>query len=276
MTSEASRKILSHSKQNDRGPDYFGYYKHSALNLFYQNEDIPFSGTEIHNFSGSGSFFGDPIVEGLSNIKKEKLRMLLKQSVVCLDQEIDKIHSRISAMFQIDEALMGNELGTSDEDLEEPESSRSQRSALLGKLSKLADTSQSESFKKVYEDFQVLLHVAGLEAQDAIDKCFADALAELDLMEQNLEEYLNILASKCRTCRANNRQMTAAEKEVLGQWIHVLPGKALDRIVEIIHCRDSTKKPLPDKIHVDLEKEDNAVLWRLYFYVKTVARANNA
>uniref|UniRef100_A0A1D1ZHW4 Bromodomain-containing protein 4 n=1 Tax=Anthurium amnicola TaxID=1678845 RepID=A0A1D1ZHW4_9ARAE len=246
--SEASREMISHTKQNDRGPDYLGYYKHAALDLFL-NEDIrlafsgldlepsagTYSGAEVGTCSPSDLSSSDQIVEGLSDFKQERLKILLHRSAVALNQEIDEIHDRISMMFQIEE-LREKELDSSCEGLVDPECRR-QRSSLSDKFSNLADMCQSQSCKK------------------------------LGIMEQNLEEYLNFLASKCRP-------MTPADKQLLGQQIHKLPVKALDRIVEIIHCSKSSEKQLPDKIHVDLEEEDNSTLWRLYFYVRMVERAN--
>lgn len=60
-----------------------------------------------------------------------------------------QIHSRILAMFQIEENLEVKELVFSSEDLEEPESSMSQKLSMLDKLSKLADTCKYHTFRKV-------------------------------------------------------------------------------------------------------------------------------
>uniref|UniRef100_A0A1D1YQ84 Metal transporter CNNM2 n=1 Tax=Anthurium amnicola TaxID=1678845 RepID=A0A1D1YQ84_9ARAE len=188
--SEASREMISHTKQNDRGPDYLGYYKHAALDLFL-NEDIrlafsgldlepsagTYSGAEVGTCSPSDLSSSDQIVEGLSDFKQERLKILLHRSAVALNQEIDEIHDRISMMFQIEE-LREKELDSSCEGLVDPECRR-QRSSLSDKFSNLADMCQSQSCKKAYEDFQALLRDFGLEAEDAVDKCFSDILAEV-------------------------------------------------------------------------------------------------
>ncbi|KAF3337378.1 Transcription factor GTE7 [Carex littledalei] len=70
------------------------------------------------------------------------------------------------------------------------------------------------------------------------------------------------------------RAMTCAEKQQLGQRIQKLPEKAYDRLIEIIQSRNPFSRQNSDCVFVNLEKQDDATLWRLYYYVETVLRAS--
>ncbi|XWS44093.1 hypothetical protein CRYUN_Cryun15aG0015100 [Craigia yunnanensis] len=66
--------------------------------------------------------------------------------------------------------------------------------------------------------------------------------------------------------------MTRSEKRQLQKLIQKLPKENLVRVVEIIQHGRPAGKPC-EEIFVDLEKEENVTLWRLYYYVKAVEKA---
>ena len=56
-----------------------------------------------HNYSGKdkivlGSLFCNPTGARLSDIKKERLKALLRQSVIALSQEVDEVYFSLSSM----------------------------------------------------------------------------------------------------------------------------------------------------------------------------------
>ncbi|KAF8399813.1 hypothetical protein HHK36_015684 [Tetracentron sinense] len=119
---------------------------------------------------------------------------------------------------------------------------------------------------KVNDDLQFLLENGGSQVEETLKKYSDELSATLGHMEQQLEELLDIVMSKCRP-------MTLVEKQELRKLIQKLPQKNLDRVVEIIqHSRLPETCPC-DEIHIDLEKEDSLTLWRLYYYVEAVKNA---
>eukprot|EP00262_Sarcandra_glabra_P007444 TRINITY_DN20264_c0_g1_i2.p1 TRINITY_DN20264_c0_g1~~TRINITY_DN20264_c0_g1_i2.p1 ORF type:complete len:138 (+),score=25.67 TRINITY_DN20264_c0_g1_i2:305-718(+) len=127
-------------------------------------------------------------------------------------------------------------------------------------------TASSESHGQMDKDFQALFEKGGLQPEEGVGKSRDKFLEKLGQMEQNLEEFLDILMSKCRP-------MTRVEKQKLRQRIQKLPPKALDRVVDIIRRRKPSET-IADEIHIDLDSEDIVTLWRLHYYVETVANAN--
>lgn len=113
---------------------------------------------------------------------------------------------------------------------------------------------------------QILLDNSGPNVEDRIMK-YSDILsATLGDMQQKLDELLDIVMSSCRP-------MTLEEKRQLQRLIKKLPPKNLDRVVEIIHPRNPLEKDSSEEIYVNLENEDNATLWRLYYYVQAFENA---
>ncbi|XP_058102042.1 uncharacterized protein LOC131246153 isoform X2 [Magnolia sinica] len=271
MMPEVPKDSRSHPKQNELGPNYFGYYKHAILELFSQNEDFlsPFSSQgpksstrvsekvktkeisdyssnnrEAKSCSGSGSLFSGGIGEGLSDSKRDMVKAFLKQSVTDLNQEVDEILDRVLAINQI------------QSDLREKEPSACCSSALDQDMSDNVCKKQKRSSSPLSNFAHRHIGADGFQSN-----------VQLDYMEQHLEEFLDMVMSKCR-------QMTQAEKQQLRKRIQKLPAKALDRIVEIIQHRKPSSGLSCDEIHVDLENEDNVTLWRLHYYVEAVERAN--
>ncbi|KAK3438668.1 hypothetical protein EUGRSUZ_C03321 [Eucalyptus grandis] len=75
------------------------------------------------------------------------------------------------------------------------------------------------------------------------------------------------MASNGDTGNAIFRPMTRREKMQLQKLIQNLPRDNLVRVVGILGRSNSSKTNLCDYITIDLEKEDNGTLWRLYYYV---------
>lgn len=283
----------SYTKQNEVGPNYLGYYKHLFLKLFSQNEDIalPLLGSNsepsvgftdvIHNqdkggkgksCGDSGSFFAGGIGEDLSEFKKEKLKSVIHESAVCFNQEADEIFSKILAAFQAESDQREKELSSgcpsaSDEDMTNP--SCRKRKASSSPISSgyyiYADIRNSQSVRQVYNDIQT---VRGNDEifQDAMEKS-NEISEQLCKVEQDLEGFLDVVVSK-------SRAMTRAEKQQLGKQIQKLPEKAFDRVAEIFQQRNLSARHLSDNIFINLEEQDNVTLWRLYYYVQTVQKAN--
>ncbi|GFY87295.1 hypothetical protein Acr_05g0009340 [Actinidia rufa] len=112
--SEASRDLGASAEPNKVGTDCFAFYTHEIAELLSQDDDfLPLSSetSELvgrtsgvggdraisrHNYSGKdkivlGSLFCNPTGARLSDIKKERLKALLRQSVIALSQEVDEM-----------------------------------------------------------------------------------------------------------------------------------------------------------------------------------------
>lgn len=125
--SEAANALDSASEQNSIGPDYFGYYTREVAELLSLDGDLlPFSsnnpefigkakgvvkeedvskhdytGNEITTSIGSGPLFCDAAGAGLSDVKKERLRAILRQSVVVLSREVDEMLDPVINMCRV-------------------------------------------------------------------------------------------------------------------------------------------------------------------------------
>ncbi|KAF4397400.1 hypothetical protein G4B88_027140 [Cannabis sativa] len=110
---------------------------------------------------------------------------------------------------------------------------------------------------------QLLIENDGPEVDNILKGVSDELSSKLGYMDQQLEQLLNIAVSVCRP-------MTIPEKKQLQKMIKGLPPKNLDRVVELVEHAE--KKPA-DEIKVDLEKESNITLWRLYYYVQAVEKA---
>ncbi|KAK9734214.1 hypothetical protein RND81_04G123200 [Saponaria officinalis] len=116
------------------------------------------------------------------------------------------------------------------------------------------------------EDLKLLLRSKISMVEEIMTKQSNEHYATLNHMELQLEELLGAVASKCRL-------MTSEEKLQLQTFIQELPTRNLDRVVEIIRLAKSSDTSPGDEIVVDLEEQDNATLWRLYFYTRAVENA---
>ncbi|KAJ0972474.1 hypothetical protein J5N97_020433 [Dioscorea zingiberensis] len=266
------------SRENVFEPDYFGYWKHLFLELLSPNGDalLPLKESDTKSAAetcsvgenSSVSYFSGAISKGLSELKKEKLNLILKQSIASIDKEADEMLDNILATFQIEADLREKELlccysSASDEDLSEPSGSKKRKAP--SPMPSYPDPHTSLTAKQVYDGIQAQGN--GEIDHQAVEKYLNAMLAKLGKMEVDLEEFLNVLVSKCRP-------MNHAEKQQLGQLIRKLPSKSIDRVAEIIKYKSPSTGHDADTIHVDLEELDNLKLWRLYYYVETVAKAN--
>ncbi|MCL7030787.1 hypothetical protein MKW94_001095, partial [Papaver nudicaule] len=69
-------------------------------------------------------------------------------------------------------------------------------------------------------------------------------------------------------------EMNIAEKQQLRKLIQNLSPKNLNRVVEIIKRRKLPKEEQSFyELNIDLDKEDNGIVWRLYYYARAVENA---
>ncbi|OAY84453.1 hypothetical protein ACMD2_03866 [Ananas comosus] len=273
----------SSKKQNEFGPDYFGYYKHLLLELFSSKEDLTFPvpgpdepsdgfsegvqgihkqgvGGNDKSYCGLVSFFAEGIGGGLSDYKKERLKAILHETAVCLNHEADEMLSHIVAACQIESDRREKEQSScyanaTDDNLTGGTLCSKKRKASsspnVNTSDGFADFTSSEIVRQVCRDIQAK-QGNGEICEEAVKKDSSELLTKICKMEQDLDELLNEVVSQCRP-------MTNAEKQQLGRRIQKLPPKALDRVVEIYQIRNSS---------------DNVTLWRLYYYVETALKAN--
>ncbi|XP_059450126.1 uncharacterized protein LOC132181083 isoform X2 [Corylus avellana] len=328
VMSEASRGMLTGAEHTNVGPDYFGYYIGKVVELLSQDDDfLPFasqsfdlsakkSGEVIGNDTTepsknvSGSLFSNSIGTGLSDLKKERLKVLLRQGVIVLSPQVDEMLDPILSLVQLHAQVRGRKYPSShtgaayDGDagqvphkkLKVTESPR--ESACLevpkGKESHLESNIGFEDDNgEVDNVLQSFLENDSLEFEEIVKK-YSDELSEtLRHMEQQLEELLDTVLSSCRQGPSDSPMyskprsrtphpqkfpytdwpMTLTEKQQLRKLVQKLPPKNLDRIAEIIRRGKPTEAQSCEEILVDLEKEDNRTLWRLYYYVEAVEKA---
>ncbi|KAE9588916.1 hypothetical protein Lal_00012701 [Lupinus albus] len=260
-----SRNLLAYDKHERVGPDYFGYYSSEVINLLSQDEDaLPVAmqkSERPQSKSGEGktnsiknnddlsiSLYNDAIGPDLSDIKKERLRSLLRQSVTALSSEVDEVVDPIFATYHLQSRL------------------KCKRHSLNHTTNAFDDHVQIPSKKIKVDDFQSLLENDSVEVEETVKRYTDELSGRLVHMEQQLESLLDAVMSKCRP-------MTLVEKQQLQRLIQKLPAENLDRVVQIICRSRPVKEQSSDKIFVDLEKEDNATLWRLYYYIEAFEKA---
>ncbi|ESQ46908.1 hypothetical protein EUTSA_v10027933mg [Eutrema salsugineum] len=121
--------------------------------------------------------------------------------------------------------------------------------------------------EEVEDDLQILRRTDPGLFEEIERKHTNDVLASLDNMKQQLEKLLDNVATKCRP-------MSRGEKRDLQKSIKELPGENLKRIAGIIKDHYvASGKEFRDEVTVNLEEEDNILLWRLHFYVGAVKNA---
>lgn len=77
--------------QDKFGPDTFYYFKREVIDLLSQEDNVP-SPPQNSQKSGASPPFSDCIGPKLSHFKKEKLKTLLRQSVVTLSKEVNEVY----------------------------------------------------------------------------------------------------------------------------------------------------------------------------------------
>lgn len=374
VMSEVSRDLGASAEPNKIGPDYFAFYAREVAELLSQDEDFLAFSSETSEVAGMmngdvgekdatgsnhsgkdntflGSLFCNGIGARLSDFKKERLKALLRQSVVTLSQEVDEMLDPVIAIRHIQSQLrykkslsnysatacdegdveqhprkkiklsssisiplhaspiIAKDSGNKGKDADLPENGRSNgvkkncahchttktskwRTGPEGPLSVcngcgikfeeekeppsindqnkesclVSNIGADDEYREVDDDMQFLLENDAPKVEAVVKKHSDEVFTMLGHMEQQLEELLDTVLSNCRL-------MTLSEKQQLRKLIQKLPPRNLDRVVEIIQCSKPSGKYSADEIHVDLEKQDNVTLWRLYYYVKAVDNA---
>ncbi|XP_061341871.1 uncharacterized protein LOC133288180 [Gastrolobium bilobum] len=290
--SNASRSLVASNKYERAGPDYFGYYSSEVVNLLSQDEDVLPVATQTselpenkygegrknnivnHNDNFSGPFYSDSIGAGLSDFKKDRLRSLLRQSVTALSLEVDEVVDPVFATYHLQSRLrskthsLNNTATASDDVMQIP--CKKQKMLSSSSSSSPAQTSDvdPQCSGKVNDDLRFLLENDTVEVEEMVNKHSDELSGTLGYMERQLELLLDAVMSKYRP-------MTLGEKQLLQRLIQKLPARNLDRVVEIICRSRPVEEQSCDNIFVDLEKEDNSTLWRLYYYVEAVEKAKS-
>ncbi|XP_020547116.1 uncharacterized protein LOC105179875 isoform X5 [Sesamum indicum] len=273
--SENSGDLTASEENNIVGPDFFGFYRNEVSEFLSQDDLLPsphqtsaLAGNickssrekgstksscrtkDNNGVIGSASLFSNGIGALLTESKKERLKSLLRQSVFTLTHEVDEMIDPILSICRIRSCLRCKEsilsLDASTRKADEPEPPHK-------KLKVLPACS-------IDDDLRFLLENDSTKVEELMKKHCGELSDTLHHMEQNLDELLNIIMTTCRP-------MTAAEKQQLRRLIQNLPPRNLDYVVEIIGHNKLSEKSSCDEVHVDLDKEDNVTLWRLYFYV---------
>ncbi|KAK4360791.1 hypothetical protein RND71_019743 [Anisodus tanguticus] len=299
---------VASAKCNREGPDYFGLFASEVAELISQDEDfLPISdqifeksgkvngsveeknssmnsyvAREFRHTGGSASLFSDCFGSHVSDFGKERLKLLLRQSIVALSREVDEILDPVFSVCQLrsclryKESLLAVPGAVSDSDQGNrprkklrasplSDSERGDLNVLPSGGDTLNDVKKLEG-EQVPNDLQFLLQNDSAKVENVMNQHCDELLATLGYMEDKLEELLDIVMSNCRL-------MTLPEKHHLRQLIQDLPPRNLDRVVEIFCRGKQGEKHSCSEVHVDLENEDKATLWRLYFYIETVENA---
>lgn len=287
--SEAQGDMGASAELDLLGPDYFSFYTHEVAELLSHDEDFlplisgtgEFGGrtydivgdkavTRHKNYGKKdivlGSLFCSPIGARLSDFKKERLKALLRQSVVALSQEVDEMLDPVFAICRLQSHLRSaKHLPSYSAAASEGDAEQHPHKKIKLSSSASFPSHGSPVGAEVDEDLQFLLENSA-KVEESMKKHSDELSKSLGHMEKKLEEILDIILSSCRL-------MTLSEKQQLQKFIQKLPPRNLDRVVEIIQRNKPSGEYSSGKIHVDLEKEDNLTLWRLYCYVEAVENA---
>ncbi|XP_049385101.1 uncharacterized protein LOC125849124 isoform X2 [Solanum stenotomum] len=271
---------------NRQGPDYFGLFASEVAELISQDEDfLPISdqifektgkvngaveeknssmnsyiAKEFRYTGGSASLFSDCFGSHVSNFGMERLKLLLRQSIVALSQEVDEDSKRENLNISPSRGDTTNDVKKLDgEQVKESLAKKDQNE--FG-----SNAGETPEDGDVHNDLQFLLQNDSAKVESLIEKHCDELVSTLGYMEEKLEELLDIVMSNCRL-------MTFPEKQHLRQLIRDLPPKNLDRVVQIFCRGKQVERHSCSEVYVDLENEDKATLWRLYFYIETVENA---
>ncbi|KAH0929368.1 hypothetical protein HID58_015095 [Brassica napus] len=231
MTKRAAEEAPPSTDSSTTGPNFLGCYRDQVAELLSQEERIP------HHEDGDTKKPSTEIIgAGISSLKREKLKALLRQCVTDLIPGVDEMQSRARSML------------------------------LMSQLSN-KKPSISVTNEEVEDDIQLLMKSDPRLFKEIVKKHTDDVLTSLNNMQQQAEKLLDNVATSCRP-------MSRDEKRDLQRSIKELPGGNLKRIAEIIKDhRAASGKAFSDEVTVNLEEEDNVMLWRLHFYVAAVKSA---
>ncbi|KAG9158940.1 hypothetical protein Leryth_013317 [Lithospermum erythrorhizon] len=287
-------------------PDYFGFYVSEVAGLLNEGKDLHILsqtsdcemnggvvGRKIVNndkHNTEDCLFSERIGTSLTEINRQRLHSLLRQSLTSLSQEVDEIINpafflcRLNQCLKYKKSLENSTAKSFEIDDDNPPLKRTRLSiSSANSDTKILDVTEATEaasdgilkhssshpatrVSEVDDDFQLLLESDSSVVEEAMKK-HADVIpTTIEHMDRMLEKLLYMVNSTCRP-------MTRPEKHNLKKLIQNLPPDNLERVAEIIQ----QYKPVVDtpftEMHVDLEKEENVTLWKLYHYVKTVDRA---
>lgn len=289
--SNASKSFAASDKCERVGPDYFGYYYSEIVNLLSQDEDVFPASTQTPKLpeskyeegkkknlvnqsdNCSGPLFSNGVEAGISNFKKDRLKSLLRQSVTALSSEVDEVVDPVFATYHLQSNLRSkshslNDIKIASDNVVQVPCKKPKVSSSSTNFLEQTSNVNPQCNLKESDDIQFLLENDGVEVAEMVKKYSNELTRTLGYMEQQLELLLDAIMFKCRS-------MTLAEKQQLHRLIQKLPARNLDRVVELICRNRPVEEQSCDKIFVDLEKEDNATLWRLYYYVEAVEKAKS-
>ncbi|XP_013633167.1 PREDICTED: bromodomain testis-specific protein [Brassica oleracea var. oleracea] len=231
MTKRAAEEATPSTDSSTTGPNFLGCYRDQVAELLSQEERLS------HHEDGDTKKPSTEIIgAGISSLKREKLKALLRQCVTDLIPGVDEMQSRARSML------------------------------LMSQLSN-KKPSISVTNEEVEDDIQLLMKSDPRLFKEIVKKHTDDVLTSLNNMQQQAEKLLDNVATSCRP-------MSRDEKRDLQRSIKELPGGNLKRIAEIIKNHHAASgKAFSDEVTVNLEEEDNVMLWRLHFYVAAVKSA---
>ncbi|KAK7279204.1 hypothetical protein RJT34_24250 [Clitoria ternatea] len=282
--SNTPRSFVASDKYEGVGPDYFGYYSSEVVNLLSKDDDVSPVSTQTSELPqdkyGDGRnnlvdhMFSNCVGAGLSDFTTNRLISLLRQSVFALSSEVDEVVDPVFAACHLQSKIrskthsLNHTVTDSDNAVQIPcKKLKLSSSSPACSLTETSDANPQYS-RKVSDDLQFLIENDCVEVEETVKKYSNELSRTLGYMEQQLELLLDAIMSKCRS-------MTLAEKQQLQRLIQKLPPRNLDRVAEIICQSRPVEDQSCDEIFVDLEKEDNATLWRLYYYVEAVEKAKS-
>lgn len=279
--SETFRELVPSDQPNIIGPDFFSFYAREVADLLHGEEILAFfprdSKSEsarkvVENGKGGDQscakpLFSDIMADSNSEVKKELLKTLLRESLSTLTKEVDEILEPIVSLrhelskLRCKKKKLTMDLESKDKLMETPCKKTKEE---------LSSSSHGMSFGDAVIKSDLAMQVDEDEDREQLEQILVKHAKEYTLtlchMEQKLEAILETTTSRCRT-------MTRVEKQELKSSIQKLPSKNLERVAEIISRKKLPDSPSSDEVFVDLENEDKTTLWRLYFYVKAVDNA---
>ncbi|PKI68364.1 hypothetical protein CRG98_011272 [Punica granatum] len=234
------------------GVDMFSYYSRAVAELLAKDD-----GGDGKD-SSCTELFTDAIAARLSDAKRERLRLLLRQAVFVLTPEVDELKQLETCSDT-----------TSDSDIVEfiPKKLRTSSPASPASSSPHESPVRDEPNSKGDDYMEFLLKNQSSKVEPLLKKHYDDLSAMLENRRQRLEELLDAVMSKCRL-------MTSSEKERLRKRVVKLPEDYLGRALEIVGHRKGSDTESHDKIFEDLDKADNITLWRLYCYVEALKNSD--
>ncbi|EOA17323.1 hypothetical protein CARUB_v10005596mg [Capsella rubella] len=242
MTKRTSEDMPPSLERSRNGPDFFGYYRAQVEDLLSQEEKVPHHKHEATHKSSS-----EVIGAELSDLKNEKLNALLRQCVLDSVPEADEMQSRVESLHLMSQ--LSNKKPSIPPTDEEPV------------------IPADPTFKEVEDDLKLLMKSDPSLVKEIVSKHSSDLRSQINEMQQQLEKVLDNVVTTCRPMRRG-------EKRELQKSIKELPGPNLERVAEIIKNHYvALGREMPDDVIVNMEEEDDILLWRLHYCVATIKSA---